>query len=127
MIHDSSQDREVDPGGINSVAVNACPPRMAGTMLWGHHIILTSRHHRPTLSNMRTTIDLDEDILRVAKHLAQEREQSLGRVLSDLVRRGLQPAGADVARCGMIPILPQKSAAQPVTAQAVKDLLEAEL
>ena len=40
---------------------------------------------------MRTTLDLDEDILRVAKHLAQERAQSLGRVLSDLARQGLQP------------------------------------
>jgi hypothetical protein len=76
---------------------------------------------------MRTTIDLDEDILRVAKHLAHEREQSLGRVLSDLARRGLQPTSAVVARSGTVPILPRKSAAQPVTAQTVKDLLESEL
>lgn len=76
---------------------------------------------------MRTTVDLDEDVLRVAKHLAQEREQSLGRVLSDLVRRGLQPASAAVARHGTIPTLPRKSAAQPVTAHAVKELLESEL
>jgi hypothetical protein len=41
---------------------------------------------------MRTTVDLDKDILRVAKYLAQERAQSPGRVLADLVRQGLQPA-----------------------------------
>ena len=75
---------------------------------------------------MRTTVDLDEDILRVAKHLAQEREQSLGRVLSSLVRQGLQPASNVTARRGVIPILPRKPGAQPVTAQAVKELLEAE-
>lgn len=75
---------------------------------------------------MRTTVDLDDDVLRVARHLAQEREQSLGRVLSDLARRGLQPTSTVVARSGMIPILPRKSA-QSVTAQAVKDLLESEL
>jgi len=75
---------------------------------------------------MRTTIDLDEDVLRLAKHLAQEREQSLGRVVSDLVRQGLQPSPKVAARRGAIPTLPRKSGAQPVTAQAVKDLLETE-
>lgn len=75
---------------------------------------------------MRTTVDLDEDILRVAKHLAQEREQSLGRVLSDLARQGLQPATATPNRHGVIPILPRKPNARPVTTQAVKELLETE-
>lgn len=75
---------------------------------------------------MRTTVDLDEDVLRVAKDLAQEREQSLGRVLSDLVRRGLQPIGRVAEREGVIPVLPRKPGAQPVTAQHVKELLEAE-
>lgn len=75
---------------------------------------------------MRTTIDLDEDILRLAKHLAQEREQSLGRVVSDLVRQGLQPSERVAARRGAIPILPRRPGAQPVTSQAVKDLLESE-
>jgi hypothetical protein len=75
---------------------------------------------------MRTTIDLDEDLLRVAKHLAQEREQSLGRVLSDLVRQGLQPAAKVTSQRGTIPILPRKPHARPVTAQAVKELLETE-
>jgi len=71
-------------------------------------------------------VDLDEDLLRVAKALAQEREQSLGRVLSDLVRRGLQPPGKGNARHGVIPILPRKAGGGPVTSQAVKELLEAE-
>lgn len=76
--------------------------------------------------DVRTTVDLDEDLLRVAKALAQEREQSLGHVLSDLVRRGLQPTGKGNARHGVIPILPRKAGAGPVTSQAVKELLEAE-
>ena len=74
---------------------------------------------------MRTTVDLDEDLLRVAKHLAQEREQSLGRVLSDLALRGLLPSNATV-RSGAIPILPRKPGAQRVTSQVVKELLESE-
>lgn len=76
---------------------------------------------------MRTTVDLDEDILRVAKHLAREREQSLGRVLSGLIRQGLQPASRIAVRRGVIPTLPRKPGAQPVTAQIVKELLEAEI
>lgn len=67
---------------------------------------------------MRTTVDLDEDILKVARHLAQERSQSLGRVLSDLVREGLCS--------GVIPTLPRKPGARPVTMQEVKDLEAAE-
>ena len=75
---------------------------------------------------MRTTVDLDEDILQVAKHLAQERDESLGRVLSGLVRQGLQPAHKTAIRQGVIPTLPRKPGAKPVTAQMVKELLEAE-
>lgn len=75
---------------------------------------------------MRTTVDLDEDILRVAKHLAHERAQSLGRVLSELARQGLQPAPRPKGRAGVIPTLPRKPNARPVTMQEVKDLEEAE-
>lgn len=72
-------------------------------------------------------VDLDEDILKVAKHLAQEREQSLGRVLSDLVRQGLQPTRPIVVEHRVIPTLPPIPGAQPVTDQMIKNLLEAEI
>lgn len=76
---------------------------------------------------MRTTIDLDEDLLRLAKHLAAEQGESLGRVLSALVRRGLEvPSTKTKARAGVIPTLLRKPGAQPVTGQMVKDLLERE-
>jgi hypothetical protein len=75
---------------------------------------------------VRTTVDLDEDILRVAKHLAREKEQSLGHVHSGLIRHGLQPAKI-TARSGVIPTLPRKPGAKPVTAQTVKELLEADV
>jgi hypothetical protein len=75
---------------------------------------------------MRTTLDLDEEILRVAKDLAREREETLGRVVSDLVRLGLRPAERVSSRRGTIPTLPRKPGARPVTAQAVKELLESE-
>lgn len=40
---------------------------------------------------MRTTINLDEDVLRAVRSLADERGESLGVVVSDLVRKGLNP------------------------------------
>lgn len=75
---------------------------------------------------MRTTLDLDEDILRVAKDLAEERSQSVGRVLSELARKGLQPSEPAVDVRDGIPVLPRKPGARPVTSQMVKDLLESE-
>jgi hypothetical protein len=39
----------------------------------------------------RTTLDLDDDVLATAKAIARDRGVSLGRVLSDLARRGLAP------------------------------------
>jgi len=76
---------------------------------------------------MRTTIDLDEDILRVVKHLAQERQESFGKVLSALARQGLQPkSAAESAQKGRIPVLVRKAGAGSVTLQAVKDLQDQE-
>lgn len=39
---------------------------------------------------MRTTLTLDDDILRIAKSFAQAGSMSLGTAISELVRRGLQ-------------------------------------
>lgn len=75
---------------------------------------------------MRTTLDLDEDILRAAKDLAAERSQSLGSVLSELARKGLQPSVPALDVRNGIPLLPRKPGARPVTSQMVKDLLESE-
>ena len=49
---------------------------------------------------MRTTIDIDDPILRQVKKLSRERKASLGRVVSDLLGRALEaeeePAAADL-------------------------------
>ncbi len=38
---------------------------------------------------MRTTLDIDEDLLAAAKELARRRGTTAGRVVSDLLRRAL--------------------------------------
>jgi hypothetical protein len=88
-----------------------------------HLVIASSLHHNGIV---RTTVDLDEEILRAAKDLARERSQSLGRVLSDLARRGLEPPSPALVMRNGVPLLPRKPGAAPVTSQAVKDLLEME-
>jgi hypothetical protein len=75
---------------------------------------------------MRTTVDLDEDILRVAKDIARDRDESLGRVLSDLVRRGLKPVSRTASSRSRIPVFPRLPGAKPVTSEMVKELLESE-
>jgi hypothetical protein len=73
---------------------------------------------------MRTTVDLDEDILRTAKQLARENEQSLGRVLSDLVRKGLTPPPQKFKFRNGVALLPSKPGAKPITPELVKELRE---
>jgi hypothetical protein len=38
---------------------------------------------------MRTTLDLDDDVLAAARSIATARKQTMGKVVSDLVRQSL--------------------------------------
>ena len=75
---------------------------------------------------MRTTVNLDDDMLRVARALARQRGQSLGRVLSDCLRAALRPASPDALeeRNG-VPLLPRRAGGTPVTPELVTELLDA--
>ena len=75
---------------------------------------------------MRTTVDLDEDILRVAKDIARDSDQTIGRVLSDLARRGLKPPATKLKTRNGIPLLMPKPGAKVITSEHVKELLELE-
>lgn len=47
---------------------------------------------------MRTTLDIDEDVLAAAKELARAEGRTMGEVISDLARKGLtSPGGAGFA------------------------------
>jgi hypothetical protein len=41
---------------------------------------------------MRTTFDIDDDVLQAAKELARRERKTAGRILSELARRGLTEA-----------------------------------
>jgi hypothetical protein len=54
---------------------------------------------------MRTTVTLDDDVLELVKRQARLRGQSLGRTLSDLVRRGLSAATPAQDKDGLVVFL----------------------
>jgi hypothetical protein len=62
---------------------------------------------------MRTTIDLDEDILGLAKQLASQRGLSAGKVISDLVRQALDHKSPPRFRNGVPLFEPKAGAKRP--------------
>jgi hypothetical protein len=75
---------------------------------------------------MRTTLDIDEDILQAAKELAAARNSTAGKVLSDLARKALEPARKAASRRNGVPLLPPRRGELPVTSAIVSSLLENE-
>jgi len=52
---------------------------------------------------MRTTLDLDDDVLASAKEIARRENRTAGQVLSDLARRALTQASAPSSSPGRAP------------------------
>ena len=70
---------------------------------------------------MRTTLDLELDVLQAAKEIGAARGMSAGQVVSELVRKALaSPKGARV-RNG-VPLLSRKAGSPPLTMAAVNRL-----
>ncbi len=62
---------------------------------------------------VRTTIDLDEDVLQVAKQLARQRDTTIGHVLTELARNGLEPKRPLAVRNGVPLFTPRPGAKRP--------------
>ena len=70
---------------------------------------------------MRTTVDLEEDVLFAAKDIAKQRGTTLGRVLSELVRQALTTRAPVTTKHGL-PLFPVQSDAGVVTLDLVNRL-----
>jgi hypothetical protein len=70
---------------------------------------------------MRTTLDVDEDVLSAVKSLADSRGTTAGKVLSELARQSLQPKKKGGKRNGFT-LFPQKKNGVPVTMEMVNRL-----
>jgi hypothetical protein len=75
---------------------------------------------------MRTTIDLDDDVLAAAKDLAAARKTTVGSIVSELARRGLQPRRSPVLRNG-VPLLARRPASAPRPSMALVNRLRDEV
>jgi hypothetical protein len=75
--------------------------------------------------SMRTTLNLDEDILRAAKSYAENRSMALGAAVSLLVRRGLTVPCSTRRVNGLLVFDPPADSAM-VTAERVRQLQDEE-
>lgn len=73
---------------------------------------------------MRTTLDVDDDVLATAKGIARDRGVSLGRVVSDLARRGLAPTVPPLSDGVVFPCFQVSADAPPITSETVARALE---
>jgi hypothetical protein len=76
------------------------------------------------LCDMRTTLDIDNDVLESAKELATRRRTTIGRVVSDLIRSALAPRSASARIRNGVPVLPKNPHAKLVTPEHVNKLLD---
>jgi len=72
---------------------------------------------------MRTTLNLDDDLLHAVRSLARERGQSLGDVVSSLIRRGLKPP-EEIRYHRDVPVFMVRENAPPITPDMVESALE---
>ena len=70
-------------------------------------------------------MDLDEDVLGVAKHLAAQQRVSTGKVVSNLMRQALAPKKSPKVRNG-VPLFELKPGAKPMTLELVNRLRDEE-
>lgn len=70
---------------------------------------------------MRTTLDLELDVLQAAKEIGAARGMSAGQVVSELVRKALASTATAKVRNG-VPLLSRKAGSAPLTMAAVNRL-----
>ena len=70
---------------------------------------------------MRTTLNIADDVLAAAKSLAQQQQQPVGDIISDLARKALTRPSSSQKKNG-VPLLPVSRQSQPVTMELVNEL-----
>ena len=62
---------------------------------------------------MRTTLELDDDLITTAKHLARQQGVTLGQVISELARQSLTARDPLNVRNGALLFVPKPRASRP--------------
>ena len=71
---------------------------------------------------MRTTLEIDDDVVAAAKELAAAERRSLGAVISELARRGLTPARVEAL--DGLPVIRVPPGTPAITAEMVRRALD---
>lgn len=69
---------------------------------------------------MRTTVEIEDDVLSAARSLAQAERRSLGAVLSRLARAGLRSTVDTAAGSGGFPVFDVAPGGRPITSETVR-------
>ena len=81
---------------------------------------------------MRTTLDIDDDVLFAAKELAAKERKTAGKILSEFFRRAMHAPAAATSKASAtkylmkngIPVLPSRG--EVVTVEKVRRIMEEE-
>lgn len=71
---------------------------------------------------MRTTLNIDDDVLRAAKELAKLNSSTAGRVISDLARQSLARGRPPPSVRNGVPLLSERPGSAIVTPDALRHL-----
>jgi hypothetical protein len=71
---------------------------------------------------VRTTLEIDDDVVAAARELADGQRRSLGSVISELARRGLTPGQVEVD--GDLPVIRVPAGTAPITPEMVRRALD---
>ena len=91
--------------------------RLLNSRMWCVDIIFLMFYHQI----MRTTVDIDMDILQVVKALAKEEGITMGQALSRLARRGVARQENRPVRNG-VPLFPEPENGRIVTLKLINQL-----
>jgi hypothetical protein len=62
---------------------------------------------------VRTTLDIDDDLMAMAKDLASQRRTTIGQVVSELIRKAVAPQPQARIRNGVPLFVPKRGARKP--------------
>jgi hypothetical protein len=71
---------------------------------------------------VRTTLELDDDLMVVVREMARSEGRSIGTVVSELARRGLAPARVDAS--GDLPVIHVPAGTPAITPEMVRSANE---
>ena len=71
---------------------------------------------------MRTTLDIEDDLLQAMREIADHRGLTAGRVASELIRKALEPSEATPRVRNGVPVLPRRRQGPIMTMKLVNEL-----